>query len=63
MAKSSVETNAFANLDDEAHYKVRLKSPVKRGRIWLRPCDRVTLKGKAVKEIAEHVNDVHPVAN
>lgn len=43
------------DIDPEAHYKVRLKRVIRRGRVILRPGEDITLKGAA---LSQHLDDV-----
>ena len=58
MAKPKKESIA-----DEARYEVDLDSPVKLGRSWARPGQRVEMKGKSVKEHFAHVAAIRPLAD
>ena len=52
----------YADLDDEARYEVDLAKPIRVGRAWARPGTHVELKGRLVKEHAENVVAVRPLA-
>ena len=53
----------IAALDDETAYEVDLLRPVQIGRSWARPGLEVVMKGKVIKEHAEDVADVRPIAD
>ncbi|WP_223478751.1 hypothetical protein [Oricola indica] len=53
----------FTNLDDDTEYRVELTAPVKVGRLWVRPGQPATMKGKVIKENASNVGIAQPVAD
>lgn len=53
----------FADLDDEARFEVTLNRPVRLGRIWARTDRTVEMKGRIVKEHADAVADLRPIAD
>jgi hypothetical protein len=57
------KTRTIADLDDEQSYLVDLSAPVKVGRTWARPGQRVEMKGRVIKEHASNVADVRPLTD
>jgi len=55
-------TAPYADLEDELQYSVTLLKPIRIGRSWLRPGADVTLKGKVIKEMADDIGSVQPLA-
>lgn len=52
------------DVDDQARFDVDLARPVRVGRTaWARPGQRVEMKGRLVKEHAEHVADIRSIAD
>lgn len=52
----------YSDLEDELQYSVKLLKPIQIGRSWLRPGADVTLKGKVIKEKADVIGSVQPLA-
>lgn len=50
-------------LSDEDRYEVDLKRPIRVGRSWVRPGQRVELKGRVIKDNADDVEAVRPLAD
>jgi hypothetical protein len=55
-------TAPYTDLEDELQYSVTLLKPIRIGRSWLRPGADVTLKGKVIKEMADDIGSVQPLA-
>lgn len=60
MAKKALK---IEDLNDDQQYSVTLKRPIQIGRSWARPGADVTLKGKVIKENADGIDTVQPVAD
>ena len=56
-------TAQHAELDDETQYSVSLLKPIRVGRSWLRPGVDVVMKGKLIKENADVVGAIQPIAS
>jgi hypothetical protein len=49
------EVHMPAEIQDDSYYVVKLKKAVKDGNHWLRPKDRVVLRGSKLKELKDFV--------
>lgn len=59
----AAKTLTIETLNDDDRFAVDLKRPIQIGRTWLRPGQRIEMKGSAVKEHAQHVDAVRPIAD
>ena len=60
MAKKTLK---IEDLNDDDQYSVTLHRPIPVGRSWARPGTEVRLKGKVIKEKADDIATVQPVAD
>ncbi len=60
--KTPTIADQIAGLEDDAQYSVELSRPVQVGRSWARPGIEVLLKGKVIKENADGIASVQPLA-
>lgn len=60
MAKKTLKID---DLNDDQQYSVTLTRPIPIGRSWARPGAGVTLKGKVIKENADGIDTVQPIAD
>ena len=60
--KTQTLAEQIADLEDDVQYSVELLRPIQIGRSWARPGVENHLKGKVIKENADGIASVQPLA-